>query len=207
MRQSSEFSLRDEMRRILELAVSLAGLRDADFTTLRSMADVCLPWADEVGAQIRGILEAHEATRVYADTYLNGDPAGWYRGLFQAPDVQTFWFQQMNLAVDHVQNDVPNQVVVGLAPRWINILSQRAREQLPPEQALAFTRVMPRMLSSTANVMVATYEMVVLRTFLEETGFSHTLVKRLQQNTLRTFAEQMREEQRKWKEEGGASGA
>ncbi len=200
-------SLRDEMRRILAVAVSLANLQDEDFAVLRSMADVCLLWADEVGAEIRAILESTENTRVYVDTYLNGDPAGWYRDLFRAPDVRTFWFQQMNLAVEHVRNDVPNEVVVGLAPRWINILAQRAQEQLPPEQALAFTRSMPRIFSGTVTVMVATYEMVMMRTFMQETGFSRILVKRLQQNTLRTFAEQMREEQRRCKEEGEASGA
>ena len=206
MSSQEQTSLRDEMRRILAIAVSLANLRDEDFAVLRSMADVCLPWAEEVGTEIRTILEANEATRVYVGTYLNGDPAGWYRGLFQAPDVRTFWFQQMNLAVEHVRHDVPNEVVVGLAPRWINILAQRAQAQLPAEQALAFTRVMPRIFSGTVTVMVATYEMVMMRTFMQETGFSRTLVKRLQQNTLRTFAEQMREEQRKCKEEGEASG-
>ena len=92
-------------------------------------------------------------------------------------------------------------------PRWINILAQQAQDQLPPEQALAFTRVMPRIFSGMVTVMVAAYEMVMMRTFMQETGFSRTLVKRLQQNTLRTFAEQMREEQRKCKEEGEASGA
>ncbi len=201
MAGSSLPPLREEMRRILSTAISLANLQDEDFAVLHSLANVCLPWAEEVGAKIRAILESTESTRIYANTYLNGDPAGWYRNLFRAPDVRTFWFQQMNLAVEHVRNDVPNEVVVGLAPRWINILAQYAQEQLPPNQALAFTRSMPRILSGTVTVMVATYEMVIMRTFLQETGFSRTLVKRLQQNTLKTFAEQMREEQRKCKAE------
>ncbi len=194
-------SLRDEMRRILAVAVSLANLQDHDFEILREMSEVCLPWAEGLATEIRTILEANEATRIYTATYLNGDPAGWYRGLFQAPDVQTFWFQQMNLAVEHVRNDVPNEVVVGLAPRWLNLLGQRARQHLPPERARLFTQVMPHILSGTVTVMVATYEMVMLRTFMQETGFSKILVKRLQQNTLKSLAEQMMEEQRKCKAE------
>ncbi len=198
-------SLRDEMRRILAIAVSLANLHDQDFEVLRATADICLPWADEVAAEIRAILEANEETRVYADTYLGGDPAGWYRNLFSTSDLKTFWFHQMNLAVEHVRHDVPNEVVVGLAPRWINILAQRAQKHLPPEQALAFTQAMPRILSGTVTVMVATHEMVMMRTFMQETGFSKALVKRLQQNTLKTFAEQMMEEQRKCQEENDAA--
>jgi len=199
-------SLRDEMRRILAIAVSLANLTDRDFTVLRKMADVCVPWAEEVAAEIRAILEANEATRIYIPTYLDGDPAGWYRDLFHAPDLQTFWFQQMNLAVEHVRNDVPNEVVVGLAPRWINLLAQRAQRYLPPDQAQLFTQVMPRILSGTVTVMVATHEMVMMRTFMQETGFSKKLVKRLQQNTLKSFVQQMLEEQQKCKEEAESSG-
>ncbi len=192
MTSQNSISLQEEVRLILDLAVTLADLQAQDFAVLRSLAEVCLPWAEEVGAEIRAILEANETTRQYADTYLNGDPAGWYRSLFQMTNEEEFWLQEMLVAVEHVQKDVPNEVIVGLASQWINRLARRAQEQLTPEQALAFTRSMPRIFSGTVTVMVATSEMVTMRTFMEETGFSRTLIKRLRQHTLQTFADQLR---------------
>jgi len=191
---SSAPPLKDEMRRILTVARSLSNLSAEDLTTLHALADVCMPWADEVATQIHRILEANEATRIYVNTYLDGDPAAWYRGLFQATNIYDFWFRQTILAVGHVRNEVPTEVVVGLAPRWINLLTRRAQHALPPEQAKAFTNAMPRILSSTVTVLVATHELITKRTFMEETGFSPILIQRLRLNTLKTFVRQIQEE-------------
>lgn len=194
---SPELTLKEELHHILTVAVSLSNLSDDDFATLRALADVCLPWADDVAVRIRHTLEANEATRVYVDTYLDSDPAAWYRGLFQTTGVHDFWFRQMTLAVSHVQNDVPNEVVVGLAPRWINMLSQRAQHELSPQQFQIFMGVMPRMISGTVIVLVATRELITTRTFMEETGFSRILIRRLRQNMLKSFIRQMQEEQQR----------
>jgi len=200
---SSETTLKDELNRSLTIAISLSNLRDEDFATLQTLADVCLPWADQVATQIRRSLEATEATRVYANTYLNGNPAAWYRGLFQTTGIHDFWFRQIDYAIGHVQNDVPNEVVVGLAPRWINMLSQRAQHELSQQRFQTFMSVMPRMISGTVIVLVATREIITTRTFMEETGFSTALIRRLRQNMLKTFIQQIEEERQRVAQENG----
>jgi len=204
---SQEMTLKDELHRSLIVALSLSNLRDEDFVTLHSWSNVCQPWAHQVATQIRHLLEATEATRVYADTYLNGDPAAWYCGLFEATNVYDFWFRQIDYAIGHVQNDVPNEVVVGLAPRWINMLSQRAQHELPPQQFHTFMSVMPRVLSGTVIVLVATRELITVRTFVEETGFSTALIRRLRQNMLKTFIQQIEEERQRVAQENGETSA
>gem|GEM_PF-5143217 len=188
-------ALGDEMKQILSVAHSLSGLQADDFAALRQIAAEAQPWAEELEAQIRDLLAAHEATRPYVDTYLNGQPAAWFRSLFEVHDVQAFLHAQMNLAVEHVRHGVPNEVVLALAPRWVEWMTTKAAQTLGYEKAQEIAVVMTRVLNLAAVVMVATYDMVIRRTFIRETGFSEALLKRLQTRTLQEIADEMKQEQ------------
>ncbi len=184
--------VRQEIEHFLASITTLTGLSEQDFATLRSLAPVCQPWADDIASQIREHLLALPDGERYLNTYLNGDLAGWYRSLFEVTDVDAFWAKQMDLAVFHVRHDVPNEIVVGLAPRWIEISNLYAHRYLEGDQVLACMRVLTRVLGGTIAVMVRMREMVMLHTFMETTGFSQTLIQRLWENAITTFTDRLR---------------
>ncbi len=188
-------SLHAEMEQILEVAHTLSGLHADDFEALRAVADQAQAWAEELEAQIRALLGEHEATRPYVETYLAGKPAAWFRSLFEVQSEREFLYRQMDIAVEHVRHGVPNEVVLALAPRWVEWMTAKAAATLGYEKAQEIAVVMTRVLNLAAVVMVATYDMVIRRTFIRETGFSEALLKRLQTRTLQEIADQMQDEQ------------
>lgn len=183
------------MKQILSVAHTLSGLRADDFEALRAVAAEARAWAEELEAQIHKLLRSHEATAVYADTYLEGKPAAWFRALFEIHDEQMFLHRQMRIAVEHVRAGVPNEVVLALVPRWVEWMTPKAVATLGYEKAQEIAIIMTRVLNLAAVVMVATYDMVIRRTFIRETGFSEALLKRLQTRTLQEIAEEIKEEQ------------
>ncbi len=183
------------MKQILSVAHSLSGLQADDFEALRAIADEAQPWAEELESQIRDLLRSHEVTAPYAETYLNGKPAEWFRSLFEIRDAQEFLHRQMNIAVEHVREGVPNEVVLALAPRWVEWMTAKAAQTLGYEKSQEIAVIMTRVLNLAAVVMIATYDMVVRRTFIRETGFSEALLKRLQTRTLQEIADEMKVEQ------------
>ncbi len=183
------------MKQILSVAHTLSGLHADDFEALRAVAAEAQAWAEELEAQIRDLLRSHEATAAYADTYLEGKPAEWFRSLFEIHDEQVFLHRQMNIAVEHVRAGVPNEVVLALVPRWVEWMTEKAAATLGYEKAQEIAIIMTRVLNLAAVVMVATYDMVVRRTFIRETGFSEALLKRLQTRTLQEIADEMKDEQ------------
>jgi len=188
-------SLEDEISQILSIAYSLSGLRADDFETLRAIADQAQPMGAALETKIRELLTSQEATAAYADTYLNGDIAGWFRSLFEVHDGNDFLHQQMRIAVEHVRAGVPNEVVLALAPRWLEWLLPMTIEALGHEKAVEIGVVLTRVLNLAAVVMVATYNMVIRRTFIRETGFSEALIRRLQTRALQEIADEMAEVQ------------
>ena len=162
---------------------------------MRAIADQAQAWAEELEAQIRALLAEHEATRPYAETYLAGQPAAWFRSLFEVQSEREFLYRQMDIAVEHVRHGVPNEVVLALAPRWVEWMTTKAAATLGYEKAQEIAVIMTRVLNLAAVVMVATYDMVIRRTFIRETGFSEALLKRLQTRTLQEIADQMQDEQ------------
>ena len=188
-------SLHAEMEQILEVAHTLSGLHADDFEALRAVADQAQAWAEELEAQIRALLGEHEATRPYAETYLAGKPAAWFRSLFEVQSEREFLYRQMDIAVEHVRHGVPNEVVLALTPRWVEWMTVKAASTLGHEKAQEIAVIMTRVLNLAAVVMVATYDMVIRRTFIRETGFSEALLKRLQTRTLQEIADQMQDEQ------------
>jgi len=184
--------IRQEIEHFLMTITTLTGLNAQDFETLRSLAPTCQPWAEEIAAQIRERLLELPGGERYLTTYLGGDLAGWYRSLFEVTDVDAFWAKQMDLAVFHVRHDVPNEIVVGLAPRWIEISNVYAHRYLEGPQVLDCIRVVTRVLGATIAVMVRMREMVMFHTFMETTGFSQTLIQRLWENAITTFTDRLR---------------
>jgi len=187
-------SLGDEINQILSVANNLSGLRADDFETLRAIADHAQPMGTALETKIRELLTSHEATKAYADTYLDGDIAGWFRALFEIHDEREFLNKQMSIAVEHVRTGVPNEIVLALAPRWLEWLLPMTTEALGYEKAVEIGVVLTRVLNLAAVVMVATYDMVIRRTFIRETGFSEALLKRLQTRTLQEIADEIEEE-------------
>ncbi len=183
------------MRQILEVAHTLSGLRADDFEALRAIADQAQTRAEELEEAIHQLLQSHEATAPYVATYLEGRPAAWFRTLFEIRDEQEFLHRQMNIAVEHVRHGVPNEVVLALTPRWVEWMTVKAASTLGHEKAQEIAVIMTRVLNLAAVVMVATYDMVIRRTFIRETGFSEALLKRLQTRTLQEIADKMQGEQ------------
>ncbi len=193
-------ALGDEMRQILSVAVQLAGLQAGDFEALRAVAEQAQAWAEALEADIRGLLQSHNATQEYADTYLGGRIAEWFRSLFEVRNEREFLHRQMQIAAEHVRADVPNEVVLALAPRWVEKVMTLAEEAWGAEKARELGLVLMRILNLTAIVMVATHDMLMRRTILKETGFSEALLKRLQTRALQEIVEEMTEEQENEKE-------
>ena len=187
-------SLGDEINQILSVANNLSGLRADDFETLRAIADHAQPMGTALETKIRELLTSHEATKAYADTYLHGDIAGWFRALFEIHDEREFLNKQMSIAVEHVRTGVPSEVVLALSPRWLEWLHPMVAEALDYEKAVEIDIVLTRVLSLATVVMVATYDMVIRRTFIRETGFSEALIRRLQTRALQEIADEIEEE-------------
>jgi len=186
-----ETFIREEIEHFLATIVTLTGLNEEDFETLRSLSPVCRSWADDIARQIQEHMLTLPDGEKYLQTYLNGDLAGWYRSLFEVTDIDTFWAMQMDWAVFHLRHNVPNEIVVGLAPRWIELSNLYAHRHLQDDQVLACIRVMTRVLGGTIAVMVRMREMVMMHTFMETTGFSQILIQRLWENALSTFIERL----------------
>jgi len=111
-------------------------------------------------------------------------------------DEQEFLYRQMQIAVEHVRADVPNEVVLALAPRWVAWIMARAEEAMGYEKARELGLILLRILNLTATVMVATHDMLIRRTIQRETGFSEALLKRLQTQALQEIADEMTAEQK-----------
>ncbi len=189
-------ALGEEMRQILSVAQQLSGLQAGDFEALRAVAEQAQAWAEELEAEIQHLLESHEATKGYVRTYLGGRIAEWFRSLFEVRDEQEFLYRQMQIAVEHVRADVPNEVVLALAPRWVAWIMARAEEAMGYEKARELGLILLRILNLTATVMVATHDMLIRRTIQRETGFSEALLKRLQTQALQEIADEMTAEQK-----------
>ncbi len=187
----------EEIMQILSIAHELSGLQAGDFEALRAVAEQVQGWAEKLESKIQALLEHHEVTKPYAQTYLGGKIAEWFRSLFEVHNVEQFLHKQMHIAAEHVRAGVPNEIVLALVPRWIEFFLEEAEPALGYEEARRLALILIRVLNLTAIVMVATYDMLIRRTILRETGFSETLLKRLQTQNLEEIVKEMESEQKK----------
>lgn len=190
-------SIGEEIMQILSVAHELSGLQAGDFEALRAVAEQVQGWAEKLESEIKALLERHETTKSHAQTYLGGKIAEWFRSLFEVHNVEQFLHKQMRIAAEHVRAGVPNEVVLALVPRWVEFFLDEAEPALGYETARRLALILIRVLNLTAIVMVATYDMLIRRTILRETGFSEALLKRLQTQRLEEIVEEMESEQKK----------
>jgi len=189
--EEQEQFIRQEIENLIKTIVTLSGLTQEDFDALRTLAPVCRSWADDIARHIKERLLTFPNGEAYLDTYLNGDLAGWYRSLFEVTDVDAFWASQIDMAISHARHNVPNEVIVGLAPFWIELSNVYAHRFLDRDRVLTCVRVVTRVLGGTVALMVSMREIVMFHTFMETTGFSKTLIERLWQNTLERFTDRL----------------
>ncbi len=203
--KQQERTVREEIEGLIKAIVTLTGLTQEDFDALSTLAPVCQSWADDLARHIKERLLTFPNGETYLRTYLNGDLAGWYRGLFEVSDSDAFWAAQIDLAIAHAYHNVPNEVIVGLAPSWIELSNIYAHRFLEGEQVLTCVRVVTRVLGGTVALMVSMRELVMFHTFMETTGFSKVLIQRLWQNTIEHFTERLQRVKTKYFLERGAS--
>ncbi len=182
-----------EIERIIENAKTLSGLQADDFQTLHTMAETAEAWEDKLEYDIVAVLQSNANLQRHAEHYLGGNIKAWINSLFHIHDEQAFFKQQIEIACAHIEHGVSTEIVLGLVPRWLELIKAHCQNTLTSSEVEAIMLVFTRILNIVAILTVTFQDMIVRRTLLYETGFSEKLLHRLQTRTLSTLRQKVLE--------------
>ena len=187
----------EDLKYVLNVTTNLNKHQESDWEVLRSVSGTTSKWVDDVIHEFlnEGLLKNPETAKVFASPELQESSLKglrWYFGeLLAGNKPANFWEHMWTVGMIHIYRGVKIAFVLGITARVQELVLVKAFQSFPPNQALEVFTAFHRISSTTATILVKSYQIGLL-TGLTKVGMNESLIDRVKTTAVRKMIEEMR---------------